>query len=273
MKKLMFALVAAGAAAVMGEEIASQNVVGYTTLDITKSYSILAINFQDANNGGELAIQDAFPYASGMTTGGSSSASDSIQVMDDDGNYAFYYISNGKAGKASYPATSNKWVKVGSVSTPTTDTLKSGKAFWYVSKAFVDDANATPYSIQVAGQVMAASADTKEIAQQYMLVGNPYPIEIPLNNGVVVTKGLTLGGSSSAADSLQIMDDQGNYVFYYMSNGSAGKASYPATSNKWVKVGSVSTPTTDSFPVGRGGWFVSKTGNTALQFVKPAAAE
>ncbi len=250
--------------------IESANVVGYTQVPVTKSYSILALNFQNTA-GGELAIKDAFPYTEGMTTGAALSSADSLQVMDDDGNYVFYYMSNGKAGKASYPETANKWVKVGAVSAETTDTLKSGKAFWYVSKTFLDDANATPYNILVAGQVMAAAADTKEIAQTYMLVGNPYPIEIPLNDGVVVSKGLTTGGSSSAADSLQIMQEDGTYVTYYMSNGNAGKASYPATANKWVKVGAVSAPTTDKFPIGRGGWFVSKTGDTALQFVKPVA--
>ena len=259
-----------GGAVMADGAIESANVVGYTQVPVTKSYSILAVNFQNTA-GGELAIKDAFPYTSGMTTGGSSSAADSIQVMQDDGTYVNYYISNGKYGKASYPATENKWVKVGAVSAETTDTIKNGKAFWYVSKAFLDDANATPYNILVAGQVMAAAADTKEIAQTYMLVGNPYPIEIPLNDGVVVTRGLTTGGSSSAADSLQIMQEDGTYANYYMSNGKYGKASYPATENKWVKVGAVSEPTTDKFPIGRGGWFVSKSADTALQFVKPAA--
>ncbi len=248
--------------------IESANVVGYTQIPVTKAYSILAVNFQNTS-GTDIAIKDAFPYVEGMTTGGGLSAADSLQVMADDGTYVNYYISNGKYGKASYPATENKWVKVGAVSAETTDTLKSGKAFWYVSRAFANDANATPYNILVAGQVMAAAADTKEIAQNYMLVGNPYPIEIPLNDGVVVTTGLTTGGGLSAADSLQIMQEDGTYVNYYMSNGMYGKASYPATANKWVKVGSVSAPTTDKFPIGRGGWFVSKTGDTALQFVKP----
>ena len=270
MKKIMFAGIAALCATVVADGIESANVVGYTQVPVTKSYSILALNFQNTV-GGELAIKDAFPYTEGMTTGAALSSADSLQVMDDDGNYVFYYMSNGKAGKASYPETANKWVKVGAVSAETTDTLKSGKAFWYVSKTFLDNASATPYNILVAGQVMAAAADTKEIAQTYMLVGNPYPIEIPLNDGVRVTKGLTTGAALSSADSLQIMDDEGNYVFYYMSNGKAGKASYPETENKWVKVGAVSAPTTDKFPIGRGGWFVSKTGDTALQFVKPTA--
>ena len=266
MKKVMFGL-ACAAAVIAVADIESSNIVGYTTVDITKAYSILAINFETTASG-EIAINDAFPKCEGMTTGGAMSDADSIQVMQDDGTYNFYYLSNGKAGKASYAATTDKWVKVGSVSTPTTDTIKTGKAFWYVSRAFDADSTAKPYSVQISGQVLAAAEESKDIAQQYMLVGNPYPVEIPLNDGVQITKGLTTGGALSDADSLQIMQDDGSYAFYYMSNGKAGKASYPETANKWVKVGSVSTPTTDKFPVGRGAWLVSRTGDTAIKFVK-----
>ena len=203
-----------------------------------------------------------------MTTGGADSAADCIQVMKDDGTYDFYYLSNGKAGKGSYPATENKWVKVGAVTTPTADTIKYGKAFWYVSRAFAADSSAKPYSVQVCGQVLAAAESSREVAQNYMLIGNPYPVEIPLNDGVQITKGLTTGGADSAADCLQIMQDDGSYAFYYMSNGKAGKGSYPATENKWVKVGAVTVPTADKFPVGKGAWFVSRSGDSEIKFVK-----
>ena len=266
MKKVMFGL-ACAAAVIAVADIESSNIVGYTTIDITKSYSILAINFETTASG-EIAINDAFPKCEGMTAGGAITAADSIQVMQDDGTYVNYYLSNGKSGKASYPATENKWVKAGAVTVPTTDTLKYGKAFWYVSRAFDADPSAKPYSVQISGQVLAASESSKEVAQNYMLIGNPYPVEIPLNDGVQITKGLTTGGAITAADSLQIMQDDGSYVNYYMSNGKSGKASYPETENKWVKAGAVTVPTTDKFPVGKGAWLVSRTGDTTIKFVK-----
>ena len=85
MKKVMFGL-ACAAAVIAVADIESSNIVGYTTIDITKSYSILAINFETTTCG-EIAINDAFPKCEGMTTGGAVTAADSIQVMKDDGTY------------------------------------------------------------------------------------------------------------------------------------------------------------------------------------------
>ena len=239
-------------------------IVGYNTVTIDKQYAILAVNFEDVA-GGAMSIQSAIPYADGMTKGAASSAADSIQVMQDDGTYKIYYMSNGKVGKKTYD-TENKWVSNDDKTVATSDTIKSGTAFWYVSQNY-----ATPYTITVAGQVLATTSDTKEINQTYMLVASPYPVAVPLNDCVVVEEGVTTGAASSAADCIQIMQDDGSYKIYYMSNGKVGKKTYD-TENKWVCNDDKTVATTDTFPVGKGAWFVSQSSSAKLKFVNPTAA-
>ena len=114
-------------------DVSSANIVGNSTLKVSKSYSILAINFENVS-GGELAIQDAFPVATGMTAGNAQTAADQIQVMTDDGNYDIYYLSNGYNGKSQTPATENKWVKTTAKTVATEDSFPAGRGAWFVSK-------------------------------------------------------------------------------------------------------------------------------------------
>ena len=187
--------------------------------------------------------------------------------MQDDGSYKIYYMSNGKVGKATYD-TAGKWVCTEDTTTAATDTIASGTAFWFVSKKGAT----TPYNITVAGQVLATTSETKDIDQTYMLVASPYPIALPFNDNVVIAEGATSGSASSVADSIQVMQDDGSYKIYYMSNGKAGKATFD-TAGKWVCTDDVTQATTDTFPVGKGAWFVSKNASAKLKFVNPAAAE
>ena len=245
----------------------SANIVGYSNLEINKSYSILALNFEKTGSG-ELSIQDAFPYSAGMTKGASASAGDSLKIMKDDGTYDTYFMCNGKNSKATVEGGDGKWVNV-KETVVSTATIKTGKAFWYVSKAFSDNVSATPYTVSVAGQVLEAPTSSKDISVSYMLIGNPYPCAIPLNDGVVITRGMTKGASASAGDSLKIMKDDGTYDTYFMCNGKNSKATVEGGDGKWVNV-KETVVSTDSFPANRAGWFISKTADATIQFVKPA---
>ena len=240
------------------------NAVGYNTVTIDKQYAILAVNF-DGVSGGAMSIQDAVPYVTGMTTGGSMASADNIQIMQGDGSYKIYYMSNGKVGKKTYD-TVGKWVCTDDATTAATDTIASGTAFWFVSQ----NGAATPYAITVAGSVLMTSSDTRDINKTYTLVASPYPVEIPLNDGVVVATGATQGGSMASADSIQIMQGDGSYKIYYLSNGKVGKKTYD-TVGKWVCTEDNTVSTTDRFPVGKGAWFVSMNGDAKLQFVNPTA--
>ena len=255
-------------AAVSLADVSSANIVGYSTLEINKSIAILAINFENVA-GGSLPIQQILPKVDGMTAGNTLSAADNIQVMKDDGTYEYYYLSNGYNGKSATPATTDKWVNNTAKTVATPDTIANGKAFWYVSRAFESNPEAKPYNITVAGQVLSAEVASREIALEYMLVANPYPCDVKLNGGVNVTKGATYGNTLSSADNLQIMNSDGTYAYYYLSNGYNGKSATPATENKWVNNASKTIPTEDSFPAGRGAWFVSRSSDATVEFVNP----
>ena len=238
-------------------------------MDITKEYSILAINFKNVSGADSMPINSVLPYSEGMTKGNATSTADQIQVMREDGGYNIYFMSNGSAGKAAVTNGDGKWVKDGQI-VVTEDSIANGSAFWYVSKSFNSNPSATPYNIVVAGSVEMASTSSRDIAQQYMLLANPYPCEIPLNDGVQVKSGATKGNATSSADQIQIMREDGGYNIYFLSNGSAGKATVTNGDGKWVKDGEIVT-TTDKFPVGRGGWFISKGGSATVEFTSPIA--
>ena len=212
-----------------------------------------------------MSIQSAIPYVDGMTTGASNETADNIQVMQDDGTYKIYYMSNGKVGKKTYD-TVGKWVSTDNKTIATADTIKSGTAFWFVSQ----NGATTPYTITVAGQVLATTSETREIDQTYMLVASPYPAEVAFNDGVVITEGATQGASNDTADSIQVMQDDGTYKIYYMSNGKVGKKTYD-TVGKWVCTDDKTVATSDKFPVGKGAWFVSKSSSAKLKFINPIA--
>jgi len=251
MKKLMFvAAVAAGLVAI-GDGIESANTVGYNTVTINKEYTILGIPFT-GTTGTAMSIQDAIPYCAGMTKGAAASAADSIQIMDADGNYIDYFMCNGKAGKATVDGGDGKWVKSGEFAVSTA-TMPAGTPFWYVSKNYT-----TPYTITVAGQVLSTDSSQTPLNVTYQLIANPYPCDLPLNNGVPYIEGMTKGAAASAADSIQIMDDSGNYVDYFMCNGKSGKATVDGGDGKWVKSGEFAV-TTDALPAGKGAWFVRKS--------------
>ena len=133
MKKVMFAAAVAAGMLAFGDAIESQNIVGYNQVTINKQYTILGIPFT-GTTGAALSIQDAVPYCEGMTKGAAASGADSIQVMDDSGNYVDYFMCNGKSGKATVDGGDGKWVKSGEFAV-TSDVIPAGKGAWFVRKS------------------------------------------------------------------------------------------------------------------------------------------
>ena len=264
MKKLMFAAAVAAGLVAFGDGIESSNTVGYNTVTINKEYTILGIPFT-GTTGAAMSIQDAVPYCAGMTKGAATSGADSIQIMDNQGNYVAYFMCNGKSGKANVEGGDGKWVKSGEFAV-SSDTMAAGTPFWYVSKNY-----ATPYTITVAGQVLSTDSSQTPLNVTYQLIANPYPCDLPLNNGIPYTEGMTKGAATSGADSIQIMDDVGNYVAYFMCNGKSGKANVDGGDGKWVKSGEFAV-TTDVLPAGKGAWFVRKSDSLAnITIANPTA--
>ena len=232
----------------------------------------MACNFQNVD-GNALPINTAFPYAEGMTCGNSAAKGDNLQIMNDAGGYEIYYMSNGKnsKGTSDIDGLLHKWAKA-STFEPTSDTISAGKAFWYISQGHIADATKEPFNITVAGQVMSQTAPTRELAASYMIIGSPYPTDVALNGGIVVTNG-TEGNNAAKGDNIQIMNDAGGYDIYYLSNGknSKGTSDIDGLKGKWAKA-STFEPTTDKFPAGGAAWYVRQgSESVSIQFINPIA--
>ena len=94
-------------------ELASANIVGYTTIDIQSKYQIVGVNFQSVD-GTSLKLNDLIPYQEGMTKGNNANAADQIQIGDETGGWTIYYMSNGKNGKGNIvEGLEGKWAEGG----------------------------------------------------------------------------------------------------------------------------------------------------------------
>ena len=244
-----------------------RNNVGYNTITIEKKNTILAVQFQSVT-GGDISIQDAFPAQDGMTQGPAQTAADQIQIQNDAGGYDTYFLSNGKnaRGQDLPNVDPGDWVKAGAASVKATATLKAGQAFWYVSKD-----PSTPYTVNVAGQVLEDAYIDVEIVKKNQHVACPYPCDTPITN-IVTVSGCTQGPAQTAADQIQVQNDAGGYDTYFLSNGknARGQDLPNVDPGDWVKAGAASVKATGFIPVGKGAWFIRKGDDTAtIRFNKP----
>ena len=185
MKKLMFALVAAGAAAVMAEEIASENIVGYTTKTIPATqYLMLAVQF-DNTDGTAMNADEAFqldkapaswvdPEKDDECIAGWYTNAPCLKIplgMVDQGYRDLYYTCN-----ACYEESTDVW---------------KGKQGWADMSGMLVEAPALlagygvwikaanePVTVTIAGGVKASSADTFSGGAGYNLLRLPYPVTI-----------------------------------------------------------------------------------------------
>ena len=256
MKKLMVAASAALCATVSFAELASANIVGYNTVTINQEWTILAVNFAKVD-GNNLTIQEALPYSEGMTKG-KTTTGDQVQVQNTSGGYDIYYLSDGnftaKGQTKYYPERDGKWFK-GNATSPATDQLAPGQAFWYGAKGYQ-----TPFSLTVAGSILTSLSKSIVVNQAWTHVANPYPVPLALNDGFAFVEGMTKG-KTTTGDQIQIPNATGGYDIYYLSDGNftaKGQTKYyPERDGKWFK-GNATTPTTDSIPVGTGAWYGRK---------------
>jgi len=247
-------------------QVESVNIVGYNNVTLDKQWTIIAANFE-AVGGGAIAIQDAFPYSDGMTKGNTTATADVLQIQNAVGGYDTYYLSNGKNAKgATVAGLDGKWAAGGTYS-PTTATIVSGTALWYNARN-----PSSTLKITVAGQALTTAASDMPINLTWKHIANPYPTDLPLNDGIPYTDGMTKGNTTATADMIQIQNALGGYDTYYMSNGKNAKgATVAGLENKWAAGGTYS-PATASIPVGSGAWYMRR-GSTSftVQVVRPYA--
>ena len=143
MKKLMFALVAAGAAAFMAKgEIESANVVGYTTVTFAAGdrYVICGIPFDNTADAEGLSIQDLVPdpLNNGWTGGTGAASADTIQFWSD-GQYYNLYLYNSTLTATRFVAQRGKWMNPATIPDASWGTkgaisekvVQPGEGFWY----------------------------------------------------------------------------------------------------------------------------------------------
>ena len=253
--------------ATVGFSLESANVVGYNTVTIEKKNTILSVQFQNVS-GDALSIQEAFPAQEGMTQGPAQTAADQIQVQNDQGTYDTYFLSNGlnARGQDLPNVDAGDWVKSTAATVKSTATLASGQAFWYIAKDVT-----TPYAVNVAGQVAADASFDVEIVKKNQHIASPYPVDYPINS-IVAVSGLTQGPAQTAADQIQVQNDQGTYDTYFLSNGlnARGQDLPNVDAGDWVKSTAATVKATGSIPVGKGAWFIRKGDETAvIRFVRP----
>ena len=245
-------------------QVYSQNIAGYTTVTLDKQYTIVGLNFEDCA-GGPILLQDAVPYATGMTKGADDTTADCIQIQKTSG-YDTYYLSNGAVGKGTNPALEGKWVKLGETPVQaSTNTLGVGTAFWYLARN-----PSSTFKVAMAGQVLVSSTTNITVNLSAKHIANPFPVDLPLNNGIPYTVGMTKGADDTTADCIQIQKASG-YDTYYLSNGAVGKGTDPALEEKWVKLGETPAKATlDSIPVGKGAWYMRRgAADFTVEVVRP----
>ena len=233
-------------------QVQSANIVGYQQITLDQKYTILGINFT-AVDGSNISLQDAVPYATGMTKANVDSAADQIQIQNAAGTYDIYYLSNGYNAKGNaVSGLDGKWAAAGKY-VVSDATLAPGTAFWFVRK----DAT-SPITINIAGGVSMIASNSKGIDGTYKLIANPYPTALPLNDGIPYVAGMTKANVDSAADQIQIQNAAGTYDIYYLSNGYNAKGNaVSGLDGKWAAAGKYVVADA-SIPAGKGAWFVRK---------------
>jgi hypothetical protein len=113
-------------------------------------------------------------------------------------------------------------------------------------------------TLTVAGAVSMLASSDKEINETWVHIANPYPTDLPLNDGIPYVEGMTKGNAAANADQIQIQDGNGGYKTYYMSNGKDAKGgSVTGLEGKWANIGTTKAAT-DVIPAGKGAWFCRK---------------
>ena len=255
MKKLMFALVAAGAAAVMAEgEIESANVVGYTTVTFAAGdrYVICGIPFDNTADAEGLSIQDLVPdpLNNGWTGGLNANSADTIQFWAN-GQYVSLYLYNSTLTASTFVARRGKWINPASALLPDSSwgsggqisalKLKPGMSFW-IRRAPGTETDAK--TVTLSGQVVTSSANaTHTVVNGYNLFTSGYTGGFALNNGYIdwMALGAVGGLNANSADSIQFWNN-GQYVTLYLYNSTLTASTFVARRGKWINPASALLP-------------------------------
>ena len=197
---------------------------------------------------------------------------DQIQIRQPDTSYKTYYMCNGYYGKGAgtyYANLDQQWVDNAKQGSVTTDTIANGTGFWFIRPT----ATFEPITLTVAGGVETLDVSTKVLEQQYNIIANPYPVDLPVTN-IPYASGMVTAKTATGADQIQVRQPDTSYKTYYMCNGYYGKGAgtyYANLDQQWVDNAKQGSVTTDTIPAGQGFWYIkgNASADVTLTFNSP----
>lgn len=227
-------------------EVVSSNVVGYQKLTINPSgYTLLANPFVVIGTDDTFPINEMFSSGTeNITSGTTANRGDSLQSWNADGTYNTYFYSSRVSGGAAWASTADS-------RTATTDEFAPGDGFWYKNQS------ANTYQLTVSGQVSTNSVTVTLNPSGYTLVCNPFPVDLPLNNGSIdwTSVGATSGTTANRGDVIQTWNADGTYNTFFFSSRVSGGAAWAASSDS-------RTATDYAIPAGQGFWYKNQSSET-----------
>ena len=228
-------------------------------------FNMIALNFQPLDGSDSFAITNLIQNTEDLVAGATAGVSDQIQVWDPStGTFSGYFYRAYKATNPNKFTLGPAWVKVGAITTITTDTIPRGSGVW-----FARPASATPNgSITVSGSVNATSF-THDIMAGFNMISSAFPADMPLNDGPIdwVACGAVAGATAGVSDQIQVWDGSQFTGYFYR----AYKATNPnkfTLGPAWVKVGAITVKTTDTIPAGKGFWYARPSTSAAGTLVE-----
>ena len=200
MKKLMFAAAVVAAAFGLKAELASANVVGYTTTNVRSGYTLLIPSFDDIGSDG-LDIQKIKPQTEVAGIG--------LQTFTDSAELdtMYYYVPAGKAGAGWYTNAR------GSANNYAVKSFLKGEVFRvYMPQSGIE--------LNVSGEVSLAEKKIENVRSGYTLMGNFRPVSYDIQKIKPSTDAAGVG-LQTFTDSAEL-----DTMYYYVPAGKAGAGWY-----------------------------------------------
>ena len=220
-------------------------IVGYETIEgITAAqYIALGTVFENVD-GSDVAVKDLVTVGTPVGAGNATGA-DQIWVWNtESADWTKYFYYSGRGVK--------QWRVIGGAATETTDTLSTGKTFFFCRSSGATGST----TLTLSGKVKALDGESSftVTAGQLAFASNPWPIAMSVKDisSFYVAGTPTGAGNATGADQIWLWDTSSatwNKYFYYSGRGV----------KQWRKIGET-TETTDIIPAGIGFFFQRSSG-------------
>lgn len=253
--------------AVQADGISSANTVGYSSQEVKAGqFYMIAAQFADVG-AADVANFNKF-FATTCAAGEYGDGTDTtmnnapqIQVLNANGlTYTKYFYISDAYDSNDNPVVGNCWADGGGYIVTAEDVMALSKGFWF--KAMTEG------TITASGEVSAtAEIENSPTANQFNIVGNPYPVALGLNSAA--TAGFTPGEYGDGTDTtmnnapqIQVLNANGlTYTKYYYISDAYDSNDNPVSGNCWADGGGYIVTGTQ-VPVGQSFWVKSASAGT-----------